>query len=122
MTLFELIFFLINIALGTIAFKWLNNNYGLWLAVPGFFVGLLLIPGMYFAHRYYRKWAYLGDDFMPKCSCGSDNFRAEMVGNDFRSTCQTCRKQYTRQRDEVFIFENDQRKLYKRLVKHKGWI
>lgn len=96
---------------------------GFWLAIPGFIAGVLLMPGISIAHERYRKWIYCGDDFMPPCSCGSTEFKVEVVGdNDFHEVCQSCHKHYDRCRDKVYVIEDETRQPFKHLVKHRGWV
>lgn len=120
-TLIELLFFLVMIALGFGLAKASYAVGGMWLAVPSFIIGVALIPFALFLHVRYRKWAYVGDKFLPPCRCGSDKLKYEKVGTEYHLLCQNCRTRYERQRDEVFVYDNGGRKPYKRLVKWKGW-
>ena len=122
MTLFDLIFFVTMILIGVGLAKVLYPIGGFWLGIPGFVAGVLLIPSMFFAYNRYRRWAYLGDKWMPDCSCGSAKYKVEKVGEEYHHVCQGCRTSYEKCRDQVSVFENGVKKPYKRLVKHQGWI
>ncbi len=123
MTLIELIVFIIMLSIGGFIAGVLKPIGGLWLAIPGFIAGVLLIPGLSFAYERYRKWAYCRDEFMPPCSCGSKEFKVEVIGEkEFHEVCQSCRRHYDRRRDEVHTFDGETRVPYMHLVKHKGWI
>jgi len=65
MNLIELIFFIVMIALGVFSVTVLYPIGGLWLAIPGFFFGFLLIPGMAYGYAKYREWANHGDKVTP---------------------------------------------------------
>jgi hypothetical protein len=122
MTLIELLVFILMITLGTSAAKALYPMGGFWLAVPGFIAGVFLIPSIGFIHNRYRRWAYLGDKWMPECSCGSSNYKYERVGDEYHLLCQQCKKRYEKRREQVLVYEDGQTRPYKRLVKHQGWI
>ena len=121
MTLIELTFFVVMILIGIGSSKIFYSLGGYWLGVPGFFFGVLIIPGIMFAHAKYRKWAYLGDKWMPDCKCGSAEFVYEMVAGRVQLFCKKCRTRYQKQKDQVFIFVNETRQPYAKLVKHQGW-
>lgn len=122
MTLIELLFFIACIACGGLLARVLNHTGGLWLAIPGFFVGFLFLPGLLFAYNRYRAWAYRGDEFMPPCSCGSKKFKVEVIGEcEFHEVCQSCGKHYDKRKDKVYVINGDERLPYMHLVKHKGW-
>ena len=122
MTLIELLMFMVFIACGGLLAGALKPVGGLWLAIPGFIVGFLFLPGMGVAYNRYRVWAYCGDEFMPPCSCGSKEFKVEVVGkNGFHEVCQSCGKHYDKRKDKVYTFEGKERVQYMHLVKHKGW-
>ncbi len=122
MNLIELLLFLAMIAIGG-ALAWvLYPVGGLWLAVPGFLVGLLLIPSIFFTYHCYRTWAYRRDHPMPDCSCGSREYKYEKVSEEYHLLCQRCKTRYERRHDEVSVFENGLMKPYKKLVKHQGWV
>jgi hypothetical protein len=122
MTLIELLVPILMIALGACAAKALYPMGGLWLAIPGFLAGILLIPLIGFIHNRYRRWAYLGDKWMPECSCGSSEYKYERVGEEYHLLCQQCRKRYEKRREQVSVYEEGQKRPYKRLVKHQGWV
>jgi hypothetical protein len=110
------------IALGALV-GWAVYPLGwLWLAVPGFVLGVLVIPSILFAHQRYRKWAYVGDHYMPDCSCGSGEYFYEKVGEEFHLLCQGCKTRYEKRLDEVSVFENGEKRPYKKLEKHRGWV
>ncbi len=122
MNTFELITFLLMIGLGIALANVLYSVSGFWLALLGFVAGALLIPAIIFAHGRYRKWAYMGDKWMPECRCGSATYKYEKLEGKFRLVCQHCRTSYEKRKGEVFVLENDLVIPYKRLVKHRGWI
>jgi len=122
MTLIELIFFIVMIALGVWSATVLYPIGGLWLAIPGFAFGFLFIPGIWYGHAKYREWAYLGDKDMPDCLCGDAEFRYVKVGEESQLLCQQCRTRYERRRDQTWVYEGNEKKPYKRLVKHEGWV
>lgn len=122
MNLIELLFFLAMLALGACLAKALYPVGGAWLAVPGFIAGVLLIPSLFFAYNRYRRWAYLGDKWMPDCSCGGSEYELEKFGEEYRWVCQQCRANYEKRGEEVSVFEGDVKRPYKRLMKHQGWV
>ena len=122
MTLIELLFFVVMISIGVTLAKWLYPVGGFWLAVPGFILGVLLIPALLLAHEKYRKWAYLGDKWMPPCTCGNEDYKVEKRNDDFYTVCQRCGAMYDKRKSQVFVVSDGQKKLHKTLVKHKGWI
>ncbi len=77
---------------------------------------------MAIAYVRYRRWIYLGDKEMPDCSCGSSDFRYHNVGADYYLLCQKCNTRYEKRRDSVWVFEGGERKPYKQLVRHRGWV
>jgi hypothetical protein len=122
MTLIELLTLLLMLGIGVGAAHALFPVGGLPLAIPGFIAGVALIPLTAFAYDRYRKWAYLGDKWMPDCSCGSADFKYERVGAEHHLLCQRCRTRYEVRRGSAFVFDGSVKKPYKRLVKHQGWI
>src|ERR1051326_1348618 len=110
------------IAIGTCLAMALYPVGGIWLAVLGFIAGVLLIPSLFFAHNRYRRWAYLGDKWMPGCSCGNAEYKYEKIGKEYRYVCQQCGANYEKRGDAVSVFENGVKKPYKRLMKHQGWV
>ena len=122
MSLVELLIFMIMIALGLAGAKVAYPIGGLWLAVPGFVFGFLIIPAAMLAHERYREWAYLGDQWMPDCLCGLAEFKYEKVGEELHMLCRHCLRRFEKRGDQVFIYENDQMRPYKRLVKYQGWV
>ena len=122
MTLIELVVFLLMLGIGGKVAAILLPIGGLWLAIAGFVAGTLFLPFLFFLHTEYRKWAYRGDKSMPDCSCGSSDYKYQMFGAEMRVVCQHCGAHYEKKRHEVSVFENDEKKPFKRLVKHQGWI
>ena len=49
-------------------------------------------------------------------------FKVEKVGAEYHLVCQQCKTRYEQRRGEVWIFDGGEKKPYKRLVKHKGWV
>ena len=122
MTLIELLMLIVFIACGGFLAGVLHPIGGLWLSIPGFVVGLLFLPGLGSAYNRYRVWAYCGDELMPPCSCGSKEFKVEVIGkNEFHEVCQSCGKHYDKRKDKCYTFNGDARIPYMHLVKHKGW-
>ncbi len=101
MTLIEMLLFIAMIALGVCLAKALYPIGEFWLAVPGFIVGMLLIPSLFFVHHRYRRWAYLGDKLMPDCSCGGEEYKYEKTEEEYHLLCQRCRTRYEKRKDEV---------------------
>jgi hypothetical protein len=122
MTLIELIVFVVMISIGVTFSKCAYKVGGFWLAVPGFFLGCLLIPGSILGYERYRKWAYLGDKWMPPCSCGSEEYKPERRNDHFYTICRQCGAVYDKRKNQVFLVVDDQIKLYRTQVKHKGWV
>ena len=122
MNLVELLFVCAMFLIGGFLAAILYPRGGIWLAVPGFVFGVMLIPLAFRAYIHYRQWAYVGDKDMPNCLCGSDRYRYEQVGTEYHLLCQGCKTRYEKRRDRVFVFSGDSKHFYRRLVKYKGWI
>jgi hypothetical protein len=122
MNLFELLFFVVSIAIGICLARALYPIGGIWLSVPGFIAGALFIPSLFFAYLRYRRWAYLGDKWMPDCSCGSAEYKYERIEEQYRLICQQCGASYEKHGNKVSVIENGIRKPYKRLMKYQGWV
>lgn len=121
MTLFEMIGFLLLIAIGYACGKIGVRLFGPWGGFA-FIPGFLLIPSIAMAHARYRKWLYKGDRHMPDCSCGSNAFTYEKVGSEYHLLCKECRVRYERTPDTVFVYHGNEKIIFRRLVKHKGWV
>jgi hypothetical protein len=120
-TLIELLSFLVCVSIGAITSIAVYHIGGFWLAIPGFILGFLSIPFLAFSYNRYRKWVYLGDTWMPDCSCGSNKFKYEKIGDEYHLLCQECGAKYKRERHIIWIYENNEKRIYKRMVKFKGW-
>jgi hypothetical protein len=121
MSLIELLVFFAMIALGTLLARALYPH-GVLPAILGFVGGVALIPGTIKAYFEYRRWLYVGDQSMPDCLCGSSVFKYEKIGTEYRLLCQGCKTRYEQRRGEVWVFDGSEKRPYKRLVRHKGWI
>jgi len=121
MSLIELIVFLTTIALGVLFARALYPH-GIVFAIVGFVCGFAIIPSIWIAHVRYRRWLYVGDKGMPDCVCGNSVFRVEKVGADFHLLCKKCSRRYQRIRRQVWVFDGDEKKLYRQLIKHRGWV
>lgn len=120
-TLIELIILLTMVFSGVL-FSRLMYPHGIVLAVIGFVCGFGWIPGLWFAYVTYRRWLYVGDNWMPDCVCGSSEFRYERIGSELHLLCQKCKRRYQKRRDQVWAFNaTGEKEHYKQLLKHKGW-
>lgn len=122
MTLIELLVLLLMVAMGVVIARTLYPIAGMFLAIPGFIAGVMLIPAVIFGYVKYRRRTYCGDKPMPECACGSTAFRYEKIGNGNHLLCRGCRTRYQKRRNVVWVFEGGEKKLYKTLVKHRGWV
>lgn len=126
MTLIELISFLVCISIGVATSRAGYHFGGLWLGIPGFILGFLVIPFLAFLYDKYRKWAYPGEGRMVDCSCGSHTFKIERYGYGkklkFCLICEKCGARYEKRRHKVWIYDNNEKRIYKQMVKFKGWM
>jgi hypothetical protein len=121
-TLITMLIFILMTTIGYWCAKLLYPIGGEWLALAGAIGGFLGIPLCFAGHGMYRRWAYLGDKHMPDCSCGGTEFKVEKLEGDYYLLCQKCRRRYEKQNDRVMVYESGEKRLYKRLVKHQGWV
>ena len=121
MSLIELLVLFAMFELGALLARALYPH-GVLFAILGFVGGSALIPCTIGAYSTYRRWLYVGDRRMPDCLCGNSNFRYEKVGAEYHLLCRQCKTRYEKRRGEAWVFDGGEKKPYKRLVKHKGWI
>ena len=122
MNIFELIVFIVNIAIGLRLATALHGIGGYWLSIPGFALGAMIIPCFIISWQRYDKWAYPGGDHIPDCECGSSEFDFKQFGEEYRFVCKHCETQYKRRRNKTYTYINGNEVLYKQLVKHQGWV
>ena len=122
MNFFELLVFLLNIAIGVIAATKAYAVGGFWLIIPAFIAGFSLIPALLVLLTAYDKWAYPDQDKWPDCTCGENKFQYEKVGNEHHCLCVACRQRYVRRRHKLYVYDVSIEKLYADLVRRKGWV
>ena len=121
MSTIELLLLFAMIAFGVLLGRALYPQ-GILPAILGFVGGFAIIPSIFKAYFEYRRWLYVGDKRLPDCLCGNSVFKVEKVGAEYHRVCQQCKTRYEKRRGEVWIFDGGEKKPYKRLVKHKGWV
>jgi hypothetical protein len=123
MTLIELLYCMLAISLGVAFAAPFYNTGNFILSFVCLILGTLFLPGLAYAYHLYRKRAYLGDDWMPRCSSGGFDYKAQNDGKTFALVCQKCQQHYRKRRDKVFALnKNGEEKFFKKLEKCKGWI
>jgi hypothetical protein len=121
MSAIELLAFVAMIALGVLLGRAMYPQ-GILPAILGFVVGVAIIPSIVKSYFTYRRWLYVGDKSMPDCLCGTSVFKYEKVGAEYHLLCQHCKTRYEKRLGDVWVFDGGEKKPYKRLVKHKGWV
>ena len=122
MNFFELLVFLLNIAIGAIAATKAYAVGGFWPIIPAFIAGFLLIPALLVLLTAYAKWAYPDEDKWPDCTCGENKFQYEKVDSEYHCLCIACRQRYARRRRKLYVYDGGIEKLYAELVRRKGWV
>ena len=123
MNLFQVLFFSICIGLGTLLSIAAYHIGGYWLGVPGFIIGYLILPLLAKLYDRHRKRLYPGEHNMPPCSCGSNEFKFKIDQQDrnYYRFCQKCGAKYKKNGHIIWLYENNEKRVYKRMVKFKGW-
>ena len=116
-----MLIFLSSIGIGTFAASVSYHIGGFWLGIPGFIIGFLLIPLLGALYGKYRKWAYPGEGAMQQCSCGGNKFKFDRHGGQSYRLCEKCGAKYKKMRHIIWIYENNEKRVYKRMIKFKGW-
>ena len=122
MNLFEMIVFLLNMAIGFVAAQQAYAFGGFWLVIPGFVLGFIFLPTILVLFSEYDKWAYPGREDLPACACGANEYRYEAIGTTYQLLCANCHKRYLRKPRQLSVYENGVEELYAELKRRKGWV
>ncbi len=122
MTIFELGFFIMNLAIGSAIAAQLHPIGGYWISIPGFIGGVSLLP-VFFTYVYpaWRRFAYCGDKPDPDCKCGNADYALDMKDMILYKTCRHCGRVFIKRYPRVWMIENGEVKPYRRLTLFKGW-